>query len=213
MSRSEKKLIEAILFASKEPVDIKNLKTKVKRGTDVLKILYNLQDEYKKRGINLVCLAEKWSFRTSSDLSDKLRKEIYVEKKLSKAAIETLAIIAYHQPVTRSEIEEIRGVSFSTGTLEVLFELGWVKPQGRKNIPGKPLMYATSDTFLSHFNINSIDDLPNSEELIAAGLIDNRVDSSIFGTAKFAEQDKDKVEKNSYTNIDDMINDTLEKKE
>ena len=213
MSRSEKKLIEAILFASKEPVDIKNLKTKVKRGTNVLKILYNLQDEYKNRGINLVCLAEKWSFRTSSDLSDKLRKEIYVEKKLSKAAIETLAIIAYHQPVTRSEIEEIRGVSFSTGTLEVLFELGWVKPQGRKNIPGKPLMYATSDTFLSHFNINSIDDLPNSEELMAAGLIDNRVDSSIFGTAKFAEQDKDKVEKNSYTNIDDMINDTLEKKE
>ena len=132
---------------------------------------------------------------------------------MSKAAIETLAIIAYHQPVTRSEIEEIRGVSFSTGTLEVLFELGWVKPQGRKNIPGKPLMYATSDTFLSHFNINSIDDLPNSEELMAAGLIDNRVDSSIFGTAKFAEQDKDKVEKNSYTNIDDMINDTLEKKE
>ena len=213
MSRSEKKLIEAILFASKEPVDIKNLKTKVKRGTDVLKILYNLQDEYKNRGINLVCLAEKWSFRTSSDLSEKLRKEIYVEKKLSKAAIETLAIIAYHQPVTRSEIEEIRGVSFSTGTLEVLFELGWVKPQGRKNIPGKPLMYATSDIFLSHFNINSIDDLPNSEELMAAGLIDNRVDSSIFGTAKFAEQDKDKVEKNSYTNIDDMINDTLEKKE
>ena len=213
MSRSEKKLIEAILFASKEPVDIKNLKTKVKWGTNVLKILYNLQDEYKNRGINLVCLAEKWSFRTSSDLSDKLRKEIYVEKKLSKAAIETLAIIAYHQPVTRSEIEEIRGVSFSTGTLEVLFELGWVKPQGRKNIPGKPLMYATSDTFLSHFNINSIDDLPNSEELMAAGLIDNRVDSSIFGTAKFAEQDKDKVEKNSYTNIDDMINDTLEKKE
>ena len=213
MYKSEKKLIEAILFASKEPVDIKNLKTKVKRGTDVLKILYNLQDEYKNRGINLVCLAEKWSFRTSSDLSEKLRKEIYVEKKLSKAAIETLAIIAYHQPVTRSEIEEIRGVSFSTGTLEVLFELGWVKPQGRKNIPGKPLMYATSDIFLSHFNINSIDDLPNSEELMAAGLIDNRVDSSIFGTAKFAEQDKDKVEKNSYTNIDDMINDTLEKKE
>ena len=213
MSRSEKKLIEAILFASKEPVDIKNLKTKVKRGTDVLKILYNLQDEYKNRGINLVCLAEKWSFRTSSDLSEKLKKEIYVEKKLSKAAIETLAIIAYHQPVTRSEIEEIRGVSFSTGTLEVLFELGWVKPQGRKNIPGKPLMYATSDMFLSHFNINSIDDLPNSEELMAAGLIDNRVDSSIFGTTKFAEQDKDKVEKNSYTNIDDMINDTLDKKE
>ncbi len=213
MSKSDKKLIEAILFASKDPIDVKTLKTKVKRGTDVLKALYSLQDEYKSRGINLVCLADKWSFRTSSDLSDKLRKEIYVEKKLSKAAIETLAIIAYHQPVTRSEIEEIRGVSFSTGTLEVLFELGWVKPQGRKNIPGKPLMYATSDTFLSHFNINSIDDLPNSEELMAAGLIDNRVDSSIFGTAKFAEEDKGKVEKNSYSNIDDMINDTLEKKE
>ncbi|MAW01634.1 MAG: SMC-Scp complex subunit ScpB [Candidatus Pelagibacter sp.] len=213
MSKSEKKLLEAILFASKEPLDIKTIKSKLKRGSDALKILYNIQLEYKDRGINLVCIAEKWSFRTPSDLSEKLKKEMYVEKKLSKAAIETLAIIAYHQPITRSEIEEIRGVSFSTGTLEVLFELGWVKPQGRKNVPGKPLMYATTDTFLSHFNINSLEDLPNTEELLAAGLIDNRVDSSIFGTVKFTENDNAQIEDKEYGNVDDMIKDTLEKNE
>ena len=213
MSKSEKKLLEAILFASKEPLDIKTIKSKLKRGSDALKMLYNIQLEYKDRGINLVCIAEKWSFRTPSDLSEKLKKEMYVEKKLSKAAIETLAIIAYHQPITRSEIEEIRGVSFSTGTLEVLFELGWVKPQGRKNVPGKPLMYATSDTFLSHFNINSLEDLPNTEELLAAGLIDNRVDSSIFGTVKITENDNAQIEDHEYGNVDDMIKDTLEKNE
>jgi len=143
-------------------------------------------------------------------LSNKLKKEIIVQKKLSKAAIETLAIIAYHQPVTRSEIEEIRGVSFSTGTLEILFELEWVKPNGRKNIPGKPLLYVTTDKFLNHFNINSIDDLPNSEELLAAGLIDSRIDSSIFGTSKFIESDENNKGEDIYSNIDDMISNTLE---
>ena len=128
----------------------------MKSGTDVLKILYDLQRDYSERGVNLIKLADKWSFRTSDDLSNKLKKEIIIQKKLSKAAIETLAIIAYHQPVTRSEIEEIRGVSFSTGTLEILFELGWVKPNGRKEIPGKPLLYVTTDKFLNHFNINSL---------------------------------------------------------
>ena len=158
----------------------------------------------------LVNLADKWSFRTSDDLSGKLKKEIIIQKKLSKAAIETLAIIAYHQPVTRSEIEEIRGVSFSTGTLEILFELGWVKPNGRKEIPGKPLLYVTTDKFLNHFNINSLDDLPNSDELLAAGLIDSRVDSSIFGTSKFIESDQNENKENIYSNIDDMISDTLD---
>jgi len=126
--------------------------------------------------------------------------------------VETLAIIAYHQPVTRSEIEEIRGVSFSTGTMEVLFELGWVKPAGRKDIPGKPLAYGTTDSFLSHFNLNSLEDLPNSEELMAAGLIDSRVDSSIFGTSKFVKEE-DSEKENIFTNIDDMISDTLDPKE
>jgi segregation and condensation protein B len=210
MSKTEKNLIEAILFSASEPLDVGTIKSKVKSGTDVLKILYDLQKDYEERGVKLINLADKWSFRTSDDLSNKLKKEIIVQKKLSKAAIETLAIIAYHQPVTRSEIEEIRGVSFSTGTLEILFELGWVKPNGRKEIPGKPLLYVTTDKFLNHFNINSLDDLPNSDELLAAGLIDSRVDSSIFGTSKFVESDQNEDKENIYSNIDDMISDTLE---
>ena len=209
MKNKEKNLIEAILFSAKEPLDVNTMKSKVKTGTDVLKILYELQQDYLDRGVKLVNLANKWSFRTSEDLSDKLKKEIIIQKKLSKAAIETLAIIAYHQPVTRSEIEEIRGVSFSSGTLEILFELGWVKPNGRKEIPGKPLLYVTTEKFLNHFNINSLEDLPNSDELMAAGLIDNRVDSSIFGTSKFVESEKNENKENIYSNIDDMISDTL----
>ncbi len=209
MKNKEKNLIEAILFSAKEPLDVNTIKSKVKTGTDVLKKLYELQQDYLDRGVKLVNLANKWSFRTSEDLSDKLKKEIIIQKKLSKAAIETLAIIAYHQPVTRSEIEEIRGVSFSSGTLEILFELGWVKPNGRKEIPGKPLLYVTTEKFLNHFNINSLEDLPNSDELMAAGLIDSRVDSSIFGTSKFVESEKNENKENIYSNIDDMISDTL----
>jgi segregation and condensation protein B len=210
MKKTDKNLVEAILFSASEPLDVSTIKSKMKSGTDVMKILYQLQKDYSERGVNLVNLANKWSFRTSGDLSNKLKKEIIVQKKLSKAAIETLAIIAYHQPVTRSEIEEIRGVSFSTGTLEILFELEWVKPNGRKNIPGKPLLYVTTDKFLNHFNINSIDDLPNSEELLAAGLIDSRIDSSIFGTSKFIESDESNKGEDIYSNIDDMISNTLE---
>jgi len=210
MKKNEKNLIEAILFSASEPLDVGTIKSKVKSGTDVLKILYELQKDYKDRGIRLVNLADKWSFRTSDDLSGKLKKEIIIQKKLSKAAIETLAIIAYHQPVTRSEIEEIRGVSFSTGTLEILFELGWVKPNGRKEIPGKPLLYVTTDKFLNHFNINSLDDLPNSDELLAAGLIDSRVDSSIFFFLLFIESDQNENNEDIYSNIDDMISDTLD---
>ena len=206
----DKKIIEAFLFAADEPLDMETLQSKVSKATDVLKIVEELQNEYKDRGINLIKLANKWSFRTSIDLADQLREEVTSQKKLSKAAIETLAIIAYHQPVTRSEIEEIRGVSFSTGTMEVLFELGWVKPAGRKDIPGKPLAYGTSEKFLSHFNLNSLEDLPNSDELMAAGLIDSRVDSSIFGTNKFAkEEENENLKENIFSNIDDMISDTL----
>ena len=209
MKKKDKNLVEAILFAASEPLDVSTIKSKLKTGTDVLKILYELQKDYSDRGVNLVRLADKWSFRTADDLSSKLKKEIIIQKKLSKAAIETLAIIAYHQPVTRSEIEEIRGVSFSTGTLEILFELAWVKPNGRKEIPGKPLLYVTTDKFLNHFNINSLNDLPNADELLAAGLIDSRVDSSIFGTSKFSETEKNDKNENIYSNIDDMISDTL----
>ena len=212
IDKKEKKIIEAFLFAADEPLDLETLKSKVKKNTDVLQIVDDLQKDYQDRGINLIKLANRWSFRTSTDLADQLREEVTSKKKLSKAAVETLAIIAYHQPVTRSEIEEIRGVSFSTGTMEVLFELGWVKPAGRKDIPGKPLAYGTTDSFLSHFNLNSLEDLPNSEELMAAGLIDSRVDSSIFGTSKFVKEEDSKKE-NIFTNIDDMISDTMDPKE
>ena len=135
-----------------------------------------------------------------------------VEKKLSKAAIETLSIIVYHQPVTRAEIEEIRGVTFGTNTLEILLELNWVRPAGRKNVPGKPILYATTDDFLSHFNVQKLSDLPNIEELTSAGLIDSgNLDTSIFGTGKFfKEQISDKKE-NIYSNIDDMLGNTLQK--
>ena len=133
------------------------------------------------------------------------------QKKLSKAAIETIAIIVYHQPVTRSEIEEIRGVSFGTGTLEILLELNWVKPSGRKNIPGKPIQYATTDDFLSHFNIKKLSDLPNLEELTSAGLIDGgNIDKSIFGTSKFFEEQDQEKKENIYTNIDDMLSSSLD---
>jgi len=140
--------------------------------------------------------------------------QTYAKKKLSKAAIETLAIIVYHQPVTRSEIEEIRGVAFATGTLEILLELNWVRPSGRKDVPGKPIQYATTDDFLSHFNLQKLSDLPNIEELTASGLIDNtNIDTSIFGTGKFYKEQMEQKKENIYSDIDDMLNQTLKDKE
>jgi segregation and condensation protein B len=139
-----------------------------------------------------------------------MSKQTSTKKKLSKAAIETLAIIVYHQPVTRSEIEEIRGVSFAPGTLEILLELNWVRPSGRKDVPGKPIQYVTTDDFLSHFNLQRLSDLPNLEELTSAGLIDNvNIDTSIFGTGKFYKEKMDKKKENVYSNIDDMLNQSL----
>ena len=136
------------------------------------------------------------------------------QKKLTKATIETLAIIVYHQPVTRSEIEEIRGVAFGIGTLEILLELNWVKPSGRKNVPGKPIQYVTTDEFLSHFNLQKLSDLPNVEELTSAGLIDSgNVDSTIFGTGKYMKEKEDEKKENIYSNIDDMLNQSLKQDE
>tara|TARA_B100001029_G_scaffold154713_1_gene139109 strand:- start:511 stop:1056 length:546 start_codon:yes stop_codon:yes gene_type:complete len=176
----------------------------------MVKILEKLKNVYSTRGINLVCISNKWSFRTAKDLSSLMSKEKSVEKKLSKAAIETLSIIVYHQPVTRAEIEEIRGVAFGTNTLDILMELNWVKPQGRKNIPGKPIQYVTTDDFLSHFNIQKLSDLPTVDELGSAGLIDSgNIDSSIFGTGKFYKEKQEEKNENIYSNIDEMLNSTL----
>ena len=202
--------VEAILFSAEEPLDIETIQSRMKTKGDVSRILESIQLQYKNRGINLVCIAKKWSFRTASNLAKFMNLQTFTKKKLSKAAIETLAIIVYHQPVTRSEIEEIRGVSFATGTLEILLELNWVRPSGRKNVPGKPIQYVTTDDFLSHFNLQKLSDLPNVEELTSAGLIDNaNVDTSIFGTGKFYKEKTDKKKENIYSNIDDMLNQSL----
>ena len=202
--------IEAILFAAAEPLDIDTITSRVTKNVDVNKILKKLQNIYQNRGINLICISNKWSFRTASNLSSLMKQQKTVEKKLSKAAIETLSIIVYHQPVTRAEIEEIRGVAFGTNTLDILMELNWVKPTGRKDIPGKPIQYGTTDDFLSHFNIKKLSDLPTVEELSSAGLIDSAsVDSSIFGTGKFYQENQEERKENLYSDIDEMLTSTL----
>ena len=212
-SQLEKK-VEAILFASEEPLDIESLKEKLNTRANILHILESLEKQYRNRGINLVCIAKKWSFRTSSNLAKFMSLQTFAKKKLSKAAIETLAIIVYHQPVTRAEIEEIRGVAFATGTLEILLELNWVRPSGRKDVPGKPIQYVTTDDFLSHFNLQKLTDLPNIEELTSAGLIDSaNIDTSIFGTGKFYKEQLDEKKENIYSNIDELLNKTLNSEE
>ena len=206
--------VEAIVFAAAEPLDIDTIESKISKKIDVEKILKKIQSTYSSRGINLVCISKRWSFRTAKNLSNLMSKEKSVEKKLSKAAIETLAIIVYHQPVTRSEIEEIRGVAFGTNTLEILMELNWVKPKGRKDVPGKPIQYGTTDDFLSHFNLQKLSDLPTVDELGSAGLIDStNIDSSIFGTGKFYKEKEDDKKENIYSNIDEMLSSTLKEEE
>ena len=198
--------VEAILFAASEPLDIETIEKRVQTNTNLKKLLGNLQDIYKKRGINLVCIKNKWSFRTADDLSKLMALQKSTQKKLSKATVETLAIIVYHQPVTRSEIEEIRGVSFATNTLEILLELDWVRPAGRKDVPGKPIQYATTENFLNHFNIQRLSDLPTIEELGSAGLIDTaNIDKSIFGTGKFFKEQSITEKQNIYEDIDEAI--------
>ena len=211
---SIEKEIEAIVFAAAEPLDIETIENKISKKTNVEKILLKLQNEYSNRGINLVCISKKWSFRTSPNLSEIMKQEKTVEKKLSRAAIETLAIIVYHQPVTRAEIEEIRGVAFGTNTLEILMELNWVKPGGRKDVPGKPIQYVTTDDFLSHFNLQKLSDLPTVDELGAAGLIDStNIDNAIFGTGKFYKEKQDSKKEDIYSNIDEMLSSTLDSEE
>ena len=200
--------IEAILFAASEPLDIETIEKRVQTNTNIKKNLENIQKIYKNRGINLICIKNKWSFRTAEDLSKSMALQKSTQKKLSKATIETLAIIVYHQPVTRSEIEEIRGVSFASNTLEILMELDWVRPAGRKDVPGKPIQYSTTENFLNHFNIQKLSDLPTIEELGSAGLIDtSSIDQSIFGTGKFFKEQSINDKKNDiYEDIDDAIN-------
>ena len=198
--------IEAIVFAAEEPLDIETIEKRVGSTSNVKKILENLQKEYLERGINLVCVSNKWIFRTATDLSKLMSLQKSTQKKLSKATIETLAIIVYHQPVTRSEIEEIRGVAFATNTMEILLELDWVRPAGRKDVPGKPIQYVTTENFLNHFNIQKLSDIPTIDELSLAGLIDSSsIDSSIFGTGKFFKEQSKAEKDNIYSDIDEAI--------
>ena len=204
------KEVEALVFAASEPLDVDTIESKITKKINVLKTLEKLQIEYSTRGINLVCISKKWSFRTSESLSNLMSREKTVEKKLSRAAIETLAIIVYHQPVTRAEIEEIRGVAFGTNTLDILMELNWVKPQGRKDVPGKPIQYGTTNDFLSHFSLQKLSDLPTVDELGSAGLIDSaNIDNAIFGTGKFYKEKQEEKKEDIYENIDEMLVGTL----
>ena len=198
--------VEAILFSASEPLDIETIEERVKSSSDITKILEKIQNSYKNRGINLVCIRGRWSFRTAEDLSKLMSLQKSTQRKLSKATIETLSIIVYHQPVTRSEIEEIRGVSFASNTLEILLELDWVRPAGRKDLPGKPIQYATTENFLNHFNIQKLSDLPTVDELGSAGLIDtSSIDKSIFGTGKFFKEQSINEKQNIYEDIEEAI--------
>lgn len=166
------RIAEALLFAASEPLDEATIAESLPKGTDAAAVLAELKDQYVGRGVNVVKVAGKWALRTSEDLSWLLEKHAHEERRLSKAALETLAIIAYHQPVTRAEIEEIRGVSTSGGTLDILLETGWVRPRGRRRAPGKPITYGTTDSFLGHFGLDAIKDLPGLADLKAQGLLD-----------------------------------------
>ncbi len=171
----ELRILEAILFASSEPISDKDLAARLPEGTDLAGALERLREDYATRGVNLVRIDGKWTFRTATDLAWLLSKESTEKRKLSRAAIETLAIIAYHQPVTRTEIEELRGVSTSAGSVDVLLETGWIKPRGRRKSPGRPLTYGTTAEFLAHFGLDQVGDLPGLEELKGAGMFDGRL--------------------------------------
>jgi segregation and condensation protein B len=189
MDRFERlRLVEAVLFAASKPLGESDLAPYLPEGADVRSLVAELAGLYGNRGVNVVEIDGKWAFRTAPDLGDRLRLEAAVQRKLSRAALETLAIVAYHQPVTRAEIEEIRGVALSRGTLDTLLEAGWVRPRGRRRTPGRPVTWCTTDGFLDHFGLGSLDDLPGVRELQASGLLDARPAISAFA-GPVAEQD------------------------
>jgi len=171
----ELRLLEALLFAAGQPLDEATLRRRLPDGVDVRDALARLKAEYATRGVNLVRIGKKWTFRTADDLSWLLTKETVETRKLSRAAIETLAIVAYHQPVTRAEIEEIRGVATAAGTLDVLLRTEWIRPRGRRKAPGRPITYGTTEAFLSHFGLEEVGDLPGLEELKGAGLLEGNM--------------------------------------
>jgi len=171
----ELRLLEALLFAAGEPLDEATLARQLPNGVELKDALARLKAEYAPRGVNLVRIGKKWTFRTANDLAWLLTKQTVETRKLSRAAIETLAIVAYHQPVTRAEIEDIRGVATATGTLDVLLRTGWIRPRGRRKAPGRPITYGTTENFLSHFGLEAVSDLPGLDELKGAGLLEGNM--------------------------------------
>ena len=208
MVEKDIKLLEAILFASGEPVSETDLKEKIKSKEKIKQYLIEVKEFYEKRGINLIKTGNKWSFRTSEDLIDDLTIFKTQKRRLSRAALETLSIIAYQQPITRSEIENIRGVQMGRGSIDHLMEIGWIKPSGRRNIPGKPTLWSTTELFIEHFGLNDLLDLPNKDELKASGFLDKRAAiatiSDIAQTDDLTDISKDD-EINEDENLDDFI--------
>ena len=188
-----RRMVEALLFAAAEPLDVKSISRRLPDGADVKAILAELTEFYEGRGIELTCVADKWAFRTASDLAFLMSEERIEPKKLSRAALETLAIVAYHQPVTRAEIEDIRGVSVSKGTLDFLLEIGWVRLRGRRRAPGRPVLYGTTEAFLEHFGLETVGDLPGMEELKASGLLEARLPQGFSVPSPSGEPDEDEV--------------------
>jgi segregation and condensation protein B len=186
------RLLEALLFASPEPLSDEEVARRLGDEIDVAALLRELGEAYAERGVNLVRLAGGWTFRTAPDLAPNLRSERAVSRRLSRAAVETLAIIAYHQPVTRAEIEAIRGVALARGTLDRLLEAGWVRPKGRREAPGRPLTWATTPAFLAHFGLDSLNELPGVDELRAAGLLD--IGPAVLGDAADAVEEAPELE-------------------
>ncbi len=209
MNNKEIKILEAVLFASNEPVHEDDLRNKINDKDKFDEYMAELSKNYENSGINLFKTGFKWSFRTSPDLSENLTIFKKQKRRISRAALETLAIVAYHQPVTRSEIENIRGVQMGRGSIDHLLEIGWIKPSGRKNIPGKPTLWSTTDVFLEHFGIDNLTNLPNKEELKASGFLEKRsAIATISDIAKNEELDdinRGKYEDNQEENLDDFI--------
>jgi segregation and condensation protein B len=191
------RLLEALLFASASPVDEANIRLRLPKSADIPSLIAEIEAHYRGRGVNLVKVAGGWTMRTASDLGPRLKLEQKVQRKLSRAAIETLAIVAYHQPVTRAEIEDIRGVVVSTGTLDVLMESNWIAPKGRRETPGRPVTWVTTEAFLQHFGLSEIGDLPGMEELRAAGLIGARMEFALPEAGHLAELPLNRPEEES----------------
>jgi segregation and condensation protein B len=205
------RMVEALIFASTEPVTELGIKSRLPADVDVRGLMDEVAGLYANRGVNLVRLDGKWIFRTAPDLGSRLQIEAKVTRRLSRAALETLAVIAYHQPVTRAEVEEVRGVELSKGTLDTLLEIGWVRPKGRRRTPGRPVTWVTTDAFLSQFGLDTLDALPGVEELRAAGLLDVRSALSALGAQALMDTARPANQDNPNGEDDDSQDETLER--